>query len=321
MARIFRHVFFAIAILLANASQVFAAYPERPIKIIVGFPPGGITDVLARTIGIKLGERLGQSVVIENRAGAGGAIGAAAVAKAAPDGYTIALGTTGTHAVLYALGKATQYHPLRDFSPIILLGTSPNVLVVPESSRFKSFADVIAAARAKPGQLMHASSGIGATPQLSLQLLNRMANIDITEVMYNGNEAFNDTVAGHVDMAFYSVVTSVPLIRDGRLRALAVSSAERVPQLPNVPTVAESGFPGYDVVAWYGLWAPAKTPPEIVNKLNQEVNAILKMPDVSRKLSELGADLKGGSVEDFKAYNQKEFDRWTALFQEKKQAD
>lgn len=306
----------AAAVLLGLATfspPASAAFPDRPIKIVVSFPPGGVLDILARTIGPKLSERIGQPVVIENRGGAGGAIGSLAVAKSPPDGYTLVLGTTGSHATLYAMVDNPQYHPLNDFTPVILLASTPNVLIVASSSPFKSLADVIAAAREKPGHVTHGSSGIGATPQLSFEMLKVMAKVDMTEVMYTGNQALNDTLAGHVNMAFYSVVPSVPHIREGALRALAVTSAKRVPELPDVPTVAESGYPGYDVVAWFALWAPAGTPLDVRRKLNEEINAIMKLPEIAERLSALGADLEGGSVEELEAFHKKEFERWTAF--------
>jgi tripartite-type tricarboxylate transporter receptor subunit TctC len=296
------------------ALRAIAAYPDKPIRIIVPYPPGGMTDILARAIGQKLTERLGQPVIIDNRGGAGGTIGSNLAAKSPPDGYNLVLGTFGTHAVNYALVDQLPYHPLKDFAPIIPVAAVPNVLVVPTSSHFKSLSEIIAEARAKPGQLSHASTGIGASPQLSLALLKLMAKVDIIEVMYRGGApALTDLLAGQVTMAFDAVGTSIPQIKAGKLRPLAVTSSQRVKALPDVPTIAESGYPGFDVVAWYAFWAPAGTPAEIVRKLNEEINLILQMPDIVERLSGFGANVMGGSVEAFTAFHQKEFDRWTAF--------
>ena len=298
----------------ALGACALAAYPEKPIRIIVPYPPGGMTDILARAIGQKLGDKLGQPVVIDNRAGAGGTIGSNLAAKSAPDGYTLVLGTFGTHAVNYALVEKLPYHPLKDFAQVIPIAAVPNVLVVPVTSPILSLADLLAQARARPGQLSHASTGIGASPQLSLQLLKMMAKVDILEVMYKGGApALTDLLAGQVTMAFDAVGTSIPQIKAGRLRPLAVTSSRRVKALPEVPTIAESGYPGFDVVAWYALWAPAGTPPDVVRKLNEEINLILQMPDVVERLSGFGAEVMGGTVEAFTAFHQKEFERWTAF--------
>lgn len=304
---------FVLAVGVCGAGAL-AAYPEKPIRIIVPYPPGGMTDILARAIGQKLGDKLGQPVVIDNRAGAGGTIGSNVAAKSTPDGYTLVLGTFGTHAVNYALVEKLPYHPLKDFAPVIPIATVPNVLVVPVTSPIMSLADLIAQARARPGQLSHASTGIGASPQLSLQLLKIMAKVDILEVMYKGGApALTDLLAGHVTMAFDAVGTSIPQIKGGKLRPLAVSGIRRVKALPEVPTIAESGYPGFDVAAWYALWAPAGTPADVVRKLNEEINLILQMPDILERLSSSGAEVMGGTVESFTAFHQKEFERWTAF--------
>lgn len=302
---------FAFLGLAANSP---AAYPEKPIKILVPYPPGGMTDVFARTIGNKLTEKLGQPVVIDNRSGAGGTIGTAVAAKASPDGYTLVLGTFGTHAVNYALVDKLPYHPLEDFTQVIPIGAVPNVLVVPAASPMKSITDIISSARTKPGVLSHASTGIGASPSLSLALLKKMTNVDIIEVMYKGGApALTAVISGEVTMGFDAVGTSIPQIKAGTIRPLAVSSGHRVKALPEVPTIAESGYPGFDVVAWYGLWAPAGTPPGVVRKLNEEINLILAMPDVNARFTGLGAEIMGGTVEEFTKFHRAEFDRWTAF--------
>jgi hypothetical protein len=296
----------------ASLKAAQAAYPEQAIKLVVPFPAGGTTDVLARTLAAKLSERVGQPVVVDNRVGAGGTIGALAVARSAPDGYTFILGTSGTHAVNYALAKSPPYHPLNDFSAITTVAEVPNVLVVSSKSTYKTLADLIAAAKAKPGELSHASTGIGASPSLSFNVLKAASKIDVIEVMYKGGApALTALFSGEVTFGFDGVTTSTPHIKAGTLRPLAVSSTYRIPTLPEVPTVAESGYPDFDVAAWYGIWAAAQTPAAIVKKMNAEFNAILNMPDVREKFQSTGAKMMGGSVEDFVAFNKKEFDRWT----------
>ena len=289
-----------------------AAYPDQAIKIIVPFPAGGTTDVLARVLAAKLSERVGQPVVVDNRSGAGGTIGAAVVAKSPPDGYTFVLGTFGTHAVNFALTDKPPYHPLNDFSPVTTVAEVPNVLVVSSKSPYKTLADLIAAAKAKPGQISHGSTGIGASPSLSFNVLKNASKTDMLEVMYKGGApALLATMSGEVTMTFDGVTTSTSHIKAGTLRPLAVSSSYRIPTLPDVPTVAESGYPGFDVAAWYGIWAPAKTPAPIIKKMNAELNTIMAMPDVREKFESAGAKMMGGSVEDFIAFNKKEFDRWS----------
>jgi tripartite-type tricarboxylate transporter receptor subunit TctC len=303
-----------VAVLYGAGVLAHAAYPEKPIKIIVPFPPGGVTDILGRAIGQRMSERLGQAVIVENRAGAGGTIGSAAAAKSAPDGYTLLLGAQGPNVVSYALVPDLPYHPIRDFAPVIAVASVPNVLVVLSSSPYKTLAELIAAARANPGKLSHASTGIGASPQLGLEVLKMSAKVEIVDVMYKGAApALMDVLAGHVTMTFDAVATSMPHIRAGKLRPLAVSGSRRVGALPEVPTVAESGYPNFDVAPWYGIWAPAGTPADIVHKLNEEINTILSMPDLVDRMSSMGAELMGGSIESFAAFHQKEFERWTAF--------
>lgn len=313
----FRRIFAGAACALALAfTPAFGAWPEKPLKIVVPYPAGGTTDVLARSIGQKLSERLGQPVVIENRAGAGGTIGSATVAQAEPDGYTMVLGTVGTHAVNYAMNEKLAYHPLRDFVGIIPIASVPNVLVVRSETPYRTLADLIADAKKRPRILTHGSSGIGASPQLSLQVLMRQADIKINEVLYRGSApVMADLLGGHINMAFDAVATSISHIRSGVLRPLAVSSKERVRALPDVPSISET-FAGYDVVAWYGFWAPKGTPIDIVKRLNAEINQILQMPELQSQMADAGAVLMGGSVEEFHAMHKREFDRWYVFIKE-----
>ena len=306
-----------LAVLGVSLSAAIAGpWPEKPVKLVVPYPPGGTTDVLARVIAPKLSDRLGQPVVIENRAGAGGTLGSATVARAPADGYTLVLGTIGSHGVNYALNEKLAYHPLRDFVGVIPVAAVPNVLVVRAEAPYKNFGELIAAAKAAPGTLTHGSTGIGASPQLSLALLKLMAKVNITEVMYKGGApVVVDLLGGHLTMAFDAVATSVPLITSGKFRPLAVSSKTRVKALPEVPAIAEI-YPGFDVVAWYGIWAPAGTPPAVVERLNSEIDAIIKAPEVRDRLAQDGAEVMGGSAEAFAAMHKREFDRWVEFIKQ-----
>lgn len=293
-----------------------AAYPDKPIQLVVPYPPAGMTDVFARPIGQKLSELMGQPVLIVNKPGAGGTIGANYVAKASPDGYTLILGTFGTHAVNDATMKL-PYNSLRDFAPVIPVAAVPSVLSVLSSSPIKSVQDLVARARAKPGVLTHASTGIGASPQLCLELFKQMAKVDITDVMYNGGgPALIALLGGQVTMIFDTIGTSMPHIKAGQIRPLGISSDHRSPALPDVPTIAESGYPGFNLVPWFAIWAPAGTPPEIVQKLNHEINAVLKMPDIQTRFSSIGAEVMGGSVEDFAAFHRAEYARWAKFIKD-----
>jgi len=290
------------------------AYPEKPIRLIVTFPAGGVTDILGRTVAQKLSERLGQPVIVDNRGGMGGSIGTQVVASAAPDGYTLVFSNAGSFTLNTVLYKDIGYDPLKDFDPVISVAAVTNILVVPAASPYKTLAELIAAARAKPGSLNYASTGIGASPYLGAELLKQMARVDITEVTYKGAApALIDLVSGQVDMLFEAAATSMPYIKSGRLRPLGASSLKRIGALPDVPTIAEQGYPGFDVVAWFGIWAPAGTPPEVLQKLNTEIDAILKLPDVVERLTGMGVGIMGGSREVFSAYHRSEFDKWTTF--------
>jgi tripartite-type tricarboxylate transporter receptor subunit TctC len=291
-----------------------AAYPDKPIHLIVTFPAGGMTDILGRTVGQKLGERLGQPVIIDNRGGMGGSIGTQAAARAAPDGYTLVLSNAGSFTLNTVLYKNVGYDPLKDFDPVISVASVPNILVVPISSPYKTLTELIGAARAKPGSLNYASTGIGASPYLGAELLKHMAKVDITEVTYKGAApAIIDVLSGQVNMVFDAAATSIPYIKGGKLLPLGASGLKRVGALPDVPTIAEQGYPGFDVVAWFGIWAPAGTPPQILQKLNAEIDAVLKLPDVVERLTGMGVEIMGGSREAFGAFHRAEFDKWTSF--------
>jgi tripartite-type tricarboxylate transporter receptor subunit TctC len=314
MNRILKLITASMIVALTGAQAASAAYPEKPIRLVVTFPAGGITDILGRTIGQKLTERLGQPVIVDNRSGMAGSIGTQAVAKAAPDGYTLVLSNAGSFTLNTVLYKDLGYNPMKDFDPVIYVASIPNLLVVPGASPYKTLAELVTAARAKPGSLTYAGTGIGASPYLGAELLKGMAKVDITEITYKGAApAIIDVLSGQVDMTFESVATAIPHMKTGKLRALGASGLKRIGAVPDIPTIAEQGYPGFDVVAWFGIWAPAGTPPEIVRKLNAEIDAILKLPDVVERMNGLGVDLMGGSVEAFAAFHRSEFDRWTTF--------
>jgi tripartite-type tricarboxylate transporter receptor subunit TctC len=300
----------AAGVLMLAPGLALAAWPDKPIKLVVPYPPGGMTDVFARPIAQKLSERLGQPVVIENKPGAGATIGSAQVARAPADGYTLVLGTFGSHAVNDALMPKLPYDSLKDFAPVIPVAAVPSVLSVPATSHIKTFAELLAEAKANPGKLTHASTGIGASPQLLIELLKQQAKVDITDVMYNGGgPALTSLLGGHVTMIFDTIGTSMPHIKGGKLRPLAISSPKRSPALPDVPAVAEH-IPGFNLVPWFAIWAPAGTPNDVVQRLNTEINAVLKMPDVGERFSGVGAQVMGGSVDDFAKFHKAEYARW-----------
>ena len=314
--RVLQFAFLSLAAAFSVVPGADAAYPDKPIQLVVPYAPAGATDVFARPIAQKLSERLGQPVLIVSKPGAGGTIGSNFVAKANPDGYTLIFGTFGTHTVNDALMKL-PYNPLKDFAPVIPVAAAPTVLSVLSSSSITSLQDLVAQARAKPGMLTHANSGIGNSPQLSVELFKQMAKVDITDVTFSGGgPSLIAVLGGQVTMIFNTIGTSMPHIKAGTLRPLGVSGSNRSTLLPDVPTIAQSGYPGFDVVPWFAIWAPAATPPEIVQKLNQEINAVLKLPEVQQLFSSIGAEIMGGSVEDFTAFHRAEYTRWVKFIKD-----
>jgi tripartite-type tricarboxylate transporter receptor subunit TctC len=303
-----------LSVLASFALPASGAFPEKPIRLVVTFPAGGVTDILGRTIAQKLTERLGQPVIVDNRSGMGGSIGTQMVARAAADGYTLVLSNAGSFTLNTVLYKDVGYDPLKDFEPVISVASVPNILVVPASSPYKTLAELIAAARANPGSLNYASTGIGASPYLGAELLKHMAKVDITEVTYKGAApALVDVVSGQVNMIFEAGATSMPYIRGGKLRPLGASSAKRIAAIPEVPTIAEQGYAGFDVIAWFGIWAPAGTPQEVLRKLNTEIDAVLNLPDVVGRLTGMGVEITGGTREAFSAFHRSEFEKWTTF--------
>ena len=305
-----KRLLLTIATLLASAvtmAQSAADYPNKVIKIIVPFTAGSATDIMARIVGEKIGTSLGQPVVVENRAGAGGTLGATQVAKSDPDGYTLLVVSAG-HVVNPVLYPGLAYDTLGDFSGVIPLAALPNMLVVSAGSPIKSVQELIAAAKAKPGFLNYASAGVGSATHVNAEKFRNATGIQVTHIPFKGTpETIVETTAGRVDFMFTPVLSSIPSIRENRMRALAVSTAKRSSALPDVPTVAEAGVPGFVFDFWIGLLAPAKTPRAIVNKLNAEVAKALALPDVKERMAKLGAESLPMTPEQFDAYIKDEF--------------
>jgi tripartite-type tricarboxylate transporter receptor subunit TctC len=294
-------------------------WPSKPITYIVPFPPGGTTDILARLVAQKLGPALGTTIVIENKPGAGGNIGSDFVAKAAPDGYTILGGTISSHSINASLYPNLPYDPLKSFAQITLIGTNANVLIVGANSPIKSVQDIISISRSKPGSLSFASAGNGTSQHLSAELFKTIAKIDMVHIPYKGSApAIQDVMGSQVPLMFDTTVVAAPFIESGRVRALAVTSGKRAPSLPNVPTMAEAGVAGYEVVAWQGIFAPAGTPPAIVQRLYTEISGILKQPDVQERLAKLGVDPSGMTPQQFAAFQAAEIAKWAKVVKEAK---
>jgi tripartite-type tricarboxylate transporter receptor subunit TctC len=304
----------ALSAIVPPAAAQAPAYPTKPIRIVVPFPPGGATDILAREVAQKLNEAWGQQVIVDNRPGAGGNIGSELVAKAAPDGYTLEMGTVGTHAINASLYAKMPYDNVKDFVPIILVAGVPNVLEVNPSLPVNSVAELIAYAKANPGKLNFASSGNGTSIHLSGELFKAMAGVEMTHVPYKGSApALQDLIAGQVQLMFDNLPPSLPQIKAGKLRALAVTSSVRAPALPDVPTVAEAGLPGFEASSWFGLLAPAGTSPAIVAKINAEVAKWLATPEAKENLAKQGANAAGGTPEDFAKHIAAETAKWAKV--------
>jgi tripartite-type tricarboxylate transporter receptor subunit TctC len=310
----FRAVAALILLLAAMAAGSAADYPSRPVTLMVAFTPGGASDVLARILGRKLEQILGQPFVIDNRPGAGGNVAAEAVAHTAPDGYTLLAGNNAILATNAALYKKINFDPEVDFAPIGLIGSQANILVVNPALPVKSMAELIALAKANPGKLNFASSGHGLAAHLAGELFKAEAKIDIVHVPYKGAApALQDVIAGHVQMMFATASSVVSHIQDGKVRPLAVATLKRTAVLPDIPTIDELGIKNFDATTWHGLVAPARTPKDIVATLNQALVATLDDPAVKKSLGDLGVDIIGGSPEDFAAYIRSEIPKWTAI--------
>jgi len=301
----------------ASTAHAQQHYPSRPVRWIVPFAPGGPTDIMSRAVGEKLGQRLGQQFVVDNRGGAGGNIGAELVAKAQPDGYTIMIGHVGTHAINIALYQKVPYDPVRDFTPISLLATLPLALVVHPSVPVHNVKELIALAQKRPGELNFASAGNGGPTHLTAEVLKSMAKINIVHVPFKGNaQALIELMSGRVQIMFSNLLTSMPHVRTGKLRAIAISTAKRSPQAPDLPTVAESGVPGFDVTPWYGVLGPANLPRTIMQRLNAEVADIVKMPEMQERFVAQGVDLTSSTPEQFAALIKTEVPKWKKIVQD-----
>jgi tripartite-type tricarboxylate transporter receptor subunit TctC len=300
-----------VTALACTALPALAEYPDKPVKIIVPYPPAGTTDILARLIAQRLSERMKQPFVIENRPGAGGAIGSVAVAKSPADGYTLLMGTVNSHGINSALFKNLPYDAVKDFAPITIVGNTPNVLAVNPGVPAKNLAELLALARAKPGSLNFGSTSQGGSPHMSGELLKSMTGVDIAHIPYKGaGPMLIDLIGGQVQMGFDNLPSSIGHIRSGKLRAIAVTSAKRFPGTPEIPTVAESGVPGYEVSAWFGLLAPAGTPKPVIDALYVNIADILKQPEVVKQLFDLGAEPGGNTPEAYARQIAADVEKW-----------
>jgi tripartite-type tricarboxylate transporter receptor subunit TctC len=300
-----------------TASAFAQAYPTKPIRVVVPFPAGGGTDIIAREVTNKISTTLGWSFVIENKPGSGGNLGVDAVAKAAPDGYTIALGQSSNLTINPTLYSKMPYDSVKDLAPIALVASSPMVLAVGADSPLKTMADVVATSKAKPASLNFATSGNGTVAHLAGELFQKSAHVKFTHVPYKGAaQATTDVIGGQVQLYMSSVPTLIGHIRSGKMRAIAVTSLARVDDIPQVPTIAESGYKGFEAVTWFGFVAPANTPKDIVAKLNVEINKALQSADVKKKLSDQGADILGGTPEQFGTLIKSDIARWAPVIKE-----
>jgi tripartite-type tricarboxylate transporter receptor subunit TctC len=305
----------ALSLALAACGGAWAqSYPAKPIRFIVPFPPGGSADILARAIGQKAGEGLGQSLVVENRPGAGTAIGAEALARSPADGYAVMIGTVSSHAINPALNPKLAYDPVKDFTPISLVASIPFAMIVHPSVPAKSVREFISLAKSKPASLNYSSAGNGTSNHLAGELLKSMAGIDIVHIPYKGSApALNDLVAGQVSLMFDLVLTAAPHVKSGAVRGLAVTGAKRSSALPELPTVAESGVPGYEVSAWFGIFAPAGMPQPVVQRLNADFVKALQQPELRQRLASQGAEPLTSTPDEFAAYLRSEIAKWAKV--------
>src|SRR6266850_4818516 len=308
----YRRFAFAVLALLPGPAPAQAqdAYPSRPVRLILPFPPGGGTDILGRLVAERLAARLGQPVVTDNRGGAGGNVGAEAAARAAPDGYTLLFAAT-TLAISPSLYAKLNYDPFRDFAPISLVATVPNVMITHPSVPARTLQEFIALAKAKPGEMNFGSGGNGTSNHLGGELFNMVAGVKLVHIPYKGvNLAMNDAMAGNVQLVLIGITAAAPQIKAGKLRALAVLAPQRSAALPDVPTAAEAGLPGFDVTTWYGLLAPGGTPRQVIARLNVELVRTMNEPDLKERLAGMAAEPRTSTPEEFAAYIREEAARW-----------
>lgn len=296
---------------LAPSSAAAQSFPTKPVTIVVPFSAGGTTDILARIVGQYLGNKFGQSVVIENRDGAGGNIGTQLVSRSKADGYTLLMGTVGTHAINPALYKKLNFDHIKDFQPLTRVAMVPNLLVVNPERPYRSVKELIEYAKTHPGEVTFASSGNGSSIHLSGELFKTMTKVDMIHVPYKGSApAVTDLIGGQIDIMFDNMPSAIQHVRSGRLKPIAVTTAKRSPELPDVPTIAEAGVPGYEATSWFGMFAPAKTPAPIVAQLNAALVKVLGNPDVKKKLAEQGAEPYAEKPEQFAEFIKQETAKW-----------
>ena len=301
----------ALALMLAQAAFAQGGFPNRTITMVVGFAPGGGTDSVARVVAKKMGDSVGQTVIVENKAAAGGTVATHQVAKSPPDGYTILLGSVGSIAVWPHLNPKLPYDPLRDLAPITMAVEFPNVIVVNSTLPVKTLSEFVEAAKAKPGTIGYGSSGVGGIGHLAGALLALTAGIDIVHVPYKGGgPAMQDLLGGQIPAMVATPVTALPHVKSGKLRALATTGAARPAMMPDVPTVAESGYPGYEATNWYAYYAPAGTPKDVLARLHKELVDALNAPDVREQLDRQGVEAKPGTPEELTKYMERELATW-----------
>jgi tripartite-type tricarboxylate transporter receptor subunit TctC len=303
---------------LATPAQAFAQqYPARPVRLVLGFAPGGASDTMARVVATRLSENLGQPVVIDNRAGAGGNIAADIVAHSAPDGYTMLLGNNGILAINVSLYPKIGFDPVKDFAPVVLIASQPNILVVHPAVTAGSVKDLVALAKSKPGLLNYASPGNGTTGHLAAELFKRMAGVEYTIIPFKGGgPAALAMLSGECQFTFATALSVQPHIKAGRLRALAVTTAKRSASFPGLPTVAEAGVPGFDAITWHGIVVPARTPQTVIARLNREFNKLLQTADMRERLMVLGSDIIGGEPKQLTDYMRVEIPRWAKVIKD-----
>jgi tripartite-type tricarboxylate transporter receptor subunit TctC len=297
----------------AQAQSAAQAYPNKPIRIVVTFTPGGAPDIIARLLGERFTAAWGQPVIVDNKPGSGGNIGSDFVAKAAPDGYSLVVGTVGTHSINGALYAKMPYDMVKDFSPVSLVATTPNMLVVHNDVPARTVQELIALGK-REGKMSFASSGSGTSIHVSGELFKSMTGIDMTHIPYKGRaSALPDLLGGRVTMMFDNMPSSLPLVREGKLRALGVTSLTRSAAAPDIPTVAESGLPGFEAVSWFAMFAPAGTPKPVVDKIQAEISRILKMPEVAKRLTDIGLEPVGSTADELAAYQKGEIVKWAKV--------
>jgi len=316
MFKLFAPLLLAAATLLAPSAQA-QGYPVRPIRLVVPFPAGGATDIFARAVSQKLGERLGQAVIVDNKPGAGGAIGSDVVAKAQPDGYTLLLATSSTHSIGPSFGGKLPYDAVGDFTPIAHVGDAPSIMLVPNSAPAKTVKEWVDYARRNPGKLNYASSGPGTVVHLTAEYFKAQAGLFLVHIPYKGTAlAIPDLVSAKVDVLFDSLPSALPHVKEGRLRALGMTSLKRSPLLPNLPAISET-IPGFESVTWFGVYGPKGLPPELVQRVNTALNQALQEADVKERLARLGIEPVGGTPQQFAAMLEKDRAKWRKIITER----